>query len=69
MKNYDAWLQYERKRHKTQVENLTDGYVVKLLKGNGKLLMKDVPTELIEAKRMQLLIKREVKKLNKGEEL
>jgi len=31
--------------------------------------MKDVPTELIEAKRMQLLIKREVKKLNKGEEL
>jgi hypothetical protein len=69
MKNYDTWLQYERKRHKTKVENLTDGYVAKLLKGNGKLLMKDVPTELIEAKRLQILIQREIKNLNKGEKL
>ena len=67
MKNYDTWLQYERKRHKTKVKNLTDGYVAKLLKGNGKLLMKDVPTELIEAKRLQILIQREIKNLNKGE--
>jgi hypothetical protein len=71
IKNYDACLQNERKRNKTIVENLTDGYVVRLLKGQdkGKLLMKDVPTELIEAKRMQILIQREIKNLNKGEEL
>jgi len=67
MKNYNAWLQNERERHKTKVENLTDDYVVKLLKGEGKLLMKDIPKELIEAKRLQILIKREIKNLNKGE--
>jgi hypothetical protein len=67
MKNYNAWLQNERERHKTKVENLTDDYVVKLLKGKGKLLVKDVPKELIEAKRLQILIQREIKNLNKGE--
>ena len=67
MKNYNAWLQNERERHKTKVENLTDDYVVKLLKGKGKLLMKDIPKELIEAKRLQILIQREIKNLNKGE--
>lgn len=71
MKNYDAHLQHERKRNKTKVENLSDDYVVKLLKGKdkGKLRSKDVPTELIEAKRMQILIQREIKNLNRGEEL
>lgn len=67
MKNYNAWLQNERERHKTKVENLTDDYVVKLLKGKGKLLMKDIPKELIEAKRLQILIKRQIKNLNEGE--
>ena len=67
MKNYNAWLQNERELHKTKVENLTDDYVVKLLKGKGKLLMKDIPKELIEAKRLQILIQREIKNLNKGE--
>jgi hypothetical protein len=72
LKNWDKYIQGERVRSTKARENLSDSYVVAVLRsknGTGELRMKDVPTELIEAKRMQLLIKREVKKLNKGEKL
>ena len=68
----------ENKEHKKQIgkiyarkniDSLADMYILQLLYKGQKYKDNKVPKELIEAKRMQLLIKREVKKLNKGEEL
>ena len=72
LKNWDKYIQGEIARSKKARENLSDSYVVACMRsknGTGELRMNDVPKELIEAKRMHLLIKRDVKKLNKGEEL
>jgi hypothetical protein len=72
LKNWDKYIQGEIARSKKARENLSDSYVVACMRsknGTGELRMNDVPKELIEAKRMHLLIKREIKKLNKGEEL
>ena len=67
MKNYSRYIEMERLRSKKARDKLTDAYVVSVLRGNGKLLIKDAPKELIEAKRLQILIQREIKNLNKGE--
>lgn len=67
IKNHPECIEKERLSRKKATDKLTDGYVVRLLKDKGKLLVKDVPKELIEAKRLQILIQREIKNLNKGE--
>lgn len=67
MRDYSKYLEMERLRGKKARNKLTDAYVVHLLRDNKKLLMEDVPKELIEAKRLQILIKREIKNLNRGE--
>lgn len=67
MKNYSRYIEMERLRSKKARDELTDAYVVSMLRGDGKLSIKDVPKELIEAKRLQILIQREIKNLNKGE--
>jgi len=67
IKNYAKCIEKERLSRKKTRLKLTDGYVARLLRGKGKLLVKDVPKELIEAKRLQILIQREIKNLNKGE--
>ena len=67
IKNYAKCIEKERLLRKKTRLKLTDGYVVRLLRGKGKLLVKDAPKELIEAKRLQILIQREIKNLNKGE--
>jgi hypothetical protein len=53
---------YIRKASKKLVEEVTDGYVAHLLakSSNHRLLATELPKELIEAKRLQILIRREV---------
>jgi hypothetical protein len=53
-----------RKSSKKLVAEITDGYVAHLLaKSSGyRLLANEVPKELLEAKRLQLMIKRELEK-------
>jgi hypothetical protein len=64
------------KNHKKQVSRiynqkliteLDEKYVLQLLNKNQKDKNRNVPKELIEAKRLQILIQREIKNLNKGE--
>ncbi len=48
-------------------ENISDSYVRKILLKNTYLKAADIPTDLIEAKRIQLKIKRELIKIKQGE--
>ena len=49
-----------KKRKKEKVANLTDEYVRGLLANKTKIFANCIPKELVEVKRLQLLIKREV---------
>lgn len=67
-KDPDKYLEnrrrYVRNSSKKLVAEITDGYVAHLLaKSSGyRLLASEIPKELIEAKRLQLMIKRELEK-------
>ena len=55
----------DRAYQKTNVENLSDRYIVHVLvsyKCRGLLFKKDIPQELIKIKREQLLLKRQIRK-------
>lgn len=57
---YEAERKAQKQRER---ERLTDGYVRTLLVNANSLSRKDIPKELIDAKRFQLLITRKVKEL------
>ncbi len=67
-KDPDKYLEnrrrYVRNSSKKLVAEITDGYVTHLLaKSSGyRLLASEIPKELLEAKRLQLMIKRELEK-------
>jgi hypothetical protein len=53
----------DRAYQKTSVKNLSDRYIVNVLvnyKGRGLLFKKDIPQDLIDIKRTQLLLKRQI---------
>lgn len=56
--NREAYLQGMSRYHKQNAERLSDKYVK-------ELVGKDAPPELIEAKRQQLLVHRELRKFQK----
>jgi hypothetical protein len=60
-KNPDKYIDYQAKAR----EELKDSYILDLLKGGGEKNI-DIPQELIELKRIQLQIKREIRKQKNG---
>ena len=50
-----------RVHNKTMMENLTDGYVINLLKNGTSLKKEDIPQELIKLKRIEIQLKRGLK--------
>jgi len=62
------WSKYTEKREKEKRRRaiLADPYIKQLLKRDTWLTRKDFPEELIELKRLQIVAKRELKKLNTG---
>ena len=50
---------------KRSADDLSRMYIIKLIKQNTRLKPKDIPIELIEAKRMQMMINRKLKEMNK----
>jgi predicted amidophosphoribosyltransferase len=61
LKNYRKRKDLCSKYWKEQNEKLTDPYIRKLLKKRTRLKSKDIPTSLIDAKRVQLMIERYIK--------
>jgi len=55
-RNRESWNKYVQDRYKADKENLTDKYIVKLLKQNNKGV--EITQEMIEAKREKLKQKR-----------
>jgi len=54
----------ERKAQKQRArERLTDGYIKSLMVNANSLRRKDIPQELVDAKRLQLMITRKIKEL------
>ena len=47
------------KRRRRRIKNLNDGYVRRLLVGGTILTSKDIPKELVEVKKLEILIKRD----------
>lgn len=71
-KKYMSKPESQEKRRvadRIRIKNLANGYVKKNLIARTNLLAKDIPQELVELKKSQLLLKRELKKLKnpKGE--
>jgi hypothetical protein len=65
-KNRDAYRRRARESHRRQRENLSDGYVRNLFQPY--LKADQVPQALVEVKRQQLALLREVRKVNDGRE-
>jgi hypothetical protein len=62
-------LDYSKKNMKNQVNNLTDYYVSRTIIGRNCILKKnDIPQELIEMKRNQLLLTKKIKNNDKEEQ-
>ncbi len=59
-KNRKKILAYQRKLRKEQRDNLSDTYIKKRICHKSNLSYKDIPQTLIELKRKQLMIKREL---------
>jgi hypothetical protein len=57
---------YYRKSMKKQVENLTDYYIRRRVIGRDKLFKDDIPKELVEIKRKELLLTRQIKNNGKS---
>lgn len=55
-RNRDGWNKYIQDRYKSEKENLTDKYIIKLLKSTNKGV--EITAEMIEAKREKLKQKR-----------
>jgi hypothetical protein len=59
--NYEKEKSYHIKNARKQCNNLSDYYVSRAVIGRDKLYKKDIPQELIELKRKQLLLTRQIK--------
>lgn len=75
-KHQERIMEYRKKYHlinkdksnghrKEQARNLADSYVMDLIRSGTSLKYKDIPSILIEAKRIQMLINRTIKEMNK----
>lgn len=75
-KHQERIMEYRKKYHlinkdksnghrKEQARNLADSYVMDLIRSGTSLKYKDIPSILIEAKRIQMLIKRTIKEMTK----
>jgi len=60
-KNKENCKKIVKKYKKKQREQLEDGYIVQLITQNTGLTTADIPSELIEAKRLEIKIKRIIK--------
>jgi hypothetical protein len=63
IENLDKNRGYSKKYSKKQSEKLSGYYVTKLLTARSNILKEDIPQELIELKRKQLLLKRQLNDL------
>jgi len=62
--NRDKCFEYSRKKHKQNKENLTNTYIRNLLNnGISRIKNKDIPLELIQAKREQIKLFRLIKQI------
>jgi hypothetical protein len=64
-KDYEGYLKKRREHDKKSHEKITDGYARQLLKSRSDLDLKIIPKELIDLKRIAVLIKREAKNVHK----
>jgi len=58
----DKYEAYKKAYQKVKVEGLADGYVKKLLTKNTFLHCADIPPELVAVKRLEIQLKRELRK-------
>lgn len=61
VKNIEKMRAYRRKGSSKSCKNLSDFYIITSIKRNSDLSRKDIPQELIELKRKQLLLIRQIK--------
>jgi len=59
--NLEKDRSYYRKSNKIQCINLSDYYVCRIIIGRNKLFKQDIPQEMVEIKRKQLLLTRQIK--------
>jgi hypothetical protein len=63
--------QYQKKRNRIAIHDLTDSYIKNILyhQSGGILMGKDVPDEIVNAKRLHLQLKRLLKNISQNKEV